>query len=48
MEFEVADGEIFAFPGPGRAGKTTTVRMLTGVIDPTEGTKSPTSLTICF
>jgi len=38
VAFEVHQGEIFGFLGPNRAGKTTTVRMLTGVIDPTHGT----------
>ena len=36
--FEVYRGEIFGFLGPNGAGKTTTIRMLTSVIDPTEGT----------
>lgn len=38
LEFEVYRGEIFGFLGPNGAGKTTTIRMLTSVIDPTEGT----------
>ena len=38
VEFGVYKGEIFGFLGPNGAGKTTIVRMLTGVIDPTEGT----------
>ena len=38
VEFEVYRGEIFGFLGPNGAGKTTTVRMLTSVIDLTEGT----------
>jgi len=38
VEFGVYKGEIFGFWGPKGAGKTTTIRMLTGVIDPTEGT----------
>ncbi len=40
VEFRVYQGEIFGFLGPNGAGKTTTVRMLTNVIDPTEGTAS--------
>ncbi len=35
--FEVAKGEIFGIVGPDGAGKTTTLRMLTGIMDPTEG-----------
>ncbi|MFO8008201.1 MAG: ATP-binding cassette domain-containing protein [Candidatus Brocadiia bacterium] len=38
VEFEVNEGEVFGFLGPNGAGKTTTVRMLTSVLDPTEGT----------
>lgn len=36
--FEVRAGEIFGFLGPNAAGKTTTQRMLTGVLAPSEGT----------
>jgi len=34
---EVAEGEIFALVGPDGAGKTTTMRMLCGLMDPSEG-----------
>lgn len=37
ISFEVAKGEIFGIVGPDGAGKTTTLRMLTGIMDPTEG-----------
>jgi len=37
VSFSVEEGEIFGFLGPNAAGKTTTVRMLTGVLEPTEG-----------
>ncbi len=37
VDFAVEEGEVFGFLGPNAAGKTTTVRMLTGVLDPTEG-----------
>jgi len=37
VSFEVRTGEIFGFLGPNSAGKTTTVRMLTGVIKADEG-----------
>jgi len=32
ISFEVNKGEFFGFLGPNRAGKTTTIRMLTGII----------------
>nr|NJM00854.1 ABC transporter ATP-binding protein [Desulfobacula sp.] len=35
--FEVAKGEIFGIVGPDGAGKTTTLRMLAGIMDPSEG-----------
>jgi len=40
ISFKVKKGEIFGFLGPNAAGKTTTIRMLTGVIKPDEGTAS--------
>jgi len=38
LTLEVAPAEIFGFIGPNGAGKTTLVRMLTTVIEPTDGT----------
>lgn len=38
INLEVKSGEIFGFLGPNAAGKTTTVRMLTTLLAPTEGT----------
>jgi len=38
INFEVQLGEIFGFLGPNGAGKTTTVRMLTALLEPSEGT----------
>jgi ABC-2 type transport system ATP-binding protein len=38
ISFEVEAGEVFGFLGPNGAGKTTTVRMLTTLLEPTEGT----------
>ena len=40
ISFQVKKGELFGFLGPNAAGKTTTIRMLTGVIKPDEGTAS--------
>ncbi|HEY1342717.1 MAG TPA: ABC transporter ATP-binding protein [Bryobacteraceae bacterium] len=37
LNLEVARGEIFGLVGPDGAGKTTTLRMLCGLMDPTEG-----------
>jgi ABC-2 type transport system ATP-binding protein len=38
LTFEVRAGEIFGLVGPDGAGKTTTMRMLAGVLPPDEGT----------
>lgn len=38
LSFEVRAGEIFGLVGPDGAGKTTTLRMLAGVMPPDEGT----------
>jgi len=37
IDFTVKKGEIFGFLGPNGSGKTTTIRMLCGVIEPTSG-----------
>jgi ABC-2 type transport system ATP-binding protein len=37
VSFQVARGEIFGFLGPNGSGKTTTIRMLLGLLHPTEG-----------
>ncbi len=37
LNIEVAEGEIFCLVGPDGAGKTTTMRLLTGLMDPTGG-----------
>lgn len=37
LNLAVAPGEIFGLVGPDGAGKTTTLRMLCGLVDPSEG-----------
>ena len=37
ITFEVGQGEVFGFLGANGAGKTTAIRMLTGLLEPTEG-----------
>ncbi len=37
LTFSVEEGEIFGLVGPDGAGKTTTMRLLTGILDPTSG-----------
>jgi ABC-2 type transport system ATP-binding protein len=37
LTFDVARGELFGIMGPDGAGKTTTLRMLSGVLRPTSG-----------
>ncbi|WP_457553544.1 ATP-binding cassette domain-containing protein, partial [Desulfobacula sp.] len=38
VSFQVKKGEIFGIVGPDGAGKTTTLRMLAGIMDPESGT----------
>lgn len=38
LDLDVHEGEIFGLVGPDGAGKTTTMRMLTGILPPTGGT----------
>jgi ABC-2 type transport system ATP-binding protein len=37
LNLEISEGEIFGLVGPDGAGKTTTLRMLCGLVDPSEG-----------
>jgi ABC-2 type transport system ATP-binding protein len=38
ISFTVGEGEIFAFLGPNGAGKSTTIKMLTTLLQPSDGT----------
>ncbi|MHB8703581.1 MAG: ATP-binding cassette domain-containing protein [Candidatus Tyrphobacter sp.] len=40
LTLSVASGELFGILGPDGAGKTTTLQMLAGVLEPTSGTRS--------
>jgi ABC-2 type transport system ATP-binding protein len=37
LSLEIEEGEIFGLVGPDGAGKTTTMRLLTGILEPTSG-----------
>lgn len=37
LNIEIEEGEIFGLVGPDGAGKTTTMRLLTGILEPTSG-----------
>jgi len=40
LSLEIPRGEVFGLLGPNGAGKTTAIRMMTGILEPTEGTIS--------
>ena len=44
VTFAVRRGEVFGFLGPNRAGKTTTIKMLTGLVRPSAGVGSVVGL----
>ena len=46
LDLDVAEGEIFGLVGPDGAGKTTTMRMLTGVLTPTAGSANVAGLDV--
>ena len=37
INFEVSAGEVVGYLGPNGSGKTTTIRMLLGLLEPSEG-----------
>ncbi|MCG2826317.1 MAG: ATP-binding cassette domain-containing protein, partial [Thermoplasmatales archaeon] len=37
ISFRVEEGEVFGFLGPNAAGKTTAIRMISGISRPTSG-----------
>lgn len=38
ISFEIGDGEVVGYIGANGAGKSTTIKMMTGILTPTEGT----------
>ncbi len=40
VSFDIPRGQVFGFLGPNGCGKTTTIRMMTGLLQPTSGTVS--------
>lgn len=46
INFQIKKGEVFGFLGPNGSGKTTTIRMLTGLMDPTSGSANVAGLDV--
>ncbi len=46
ISFDVQRGEIFGFLGPNGSGKTTTIRMTLGLLQPTEGSVEVLGMTV--
>lgn len=46
LNLTVRKGELFGFLGPNGSGKTTTIKMLTGLLEPTEGTAKISGINI--
>ena len=38
IDFEINDGEIVGYIGANGAGKSTTIKMMTGILTPSTGT----------
>ncbi len=47
LSFSVDPGEIFGLVGPDGAGKSTTLRLLSSILDPTEGQASIAGYDVC-
>jgi ABC-2 type transport system ATP-binding protein len=47
LDLEIAAGEIFGLVGPDGAGKTTTLRLLCGLVHPSEGTIRVAGFDVC-
>jgi ABC-2 type transport system ATP-binding protein len=46
LDLEIARGEVFGLLGPNGSGKTTTIRMLCGLVVPTSGTATVAGLDV--
>jgi drug efflux transport system ATP-binding protein len=46
LTLQIARGEVFGLLGPNGSGKTTTIRMLCGLLDPSDGTASVAGLDV--